>query len=99
MYFDTASQLIRQLQDKTIHRELQIDFRKQYDFDQIWKEFTRTKYGIIKRKHNESSFIKDLLSHAKINVMNTPNMVIHRTLQSIDVFINEHWTEIDNLYY
>lgn len=99
MYFDTASQLIRQLQDKTIHKELQIDFRKQYDFDQIWKEFTRTKYGIIKRKHNESSFIKDLLSHAKINVMNTPNMVIHRTLQSIDVFINEHWTEIDNLYY
>lgn len=99
MYFDTASRLISQLQDKTTHREFQINFRKPYDFNQIWKEFTRADYGIIKRKHNESSFINEFMSHADKNFMNTPNMVIHEILQSIDMFINEHWSEIDKLYY
>ena len=99
MYFDEASRLIKQLQDKTIHRELNIVLKKHYDFDHIWKEFVRSDFGIVKRKHSESSFICELLAYINRDVMNTPNMIIHEVLQSVELFINEHWSEIDQLYF
>ena len=99
MYFEDASRLIRQLQDKTIHRDLNIVLRKHYDFEHIWKEFVRSDFGIVRRKHSESSFICELLSYINRNFMNTPNMIIHEVLQSVDLFINEHWAEIDQLYF
>lgn len=99
MYFEDASRLIRQLQDKTIHRDLNIVLRKHYDFDHIWKWLVRSDFGIVKRKQSKPSFIDELLSDINRDVMNTPNMKIHEILQSIDMYINKHWNEITRLYF
>ena len=99
MFYESASSLIKQLQDKTVHRDLQIVIRRSFNFSSVWKEFVRNDYGIVKRKHSKSSWVKDLLSYIQTDAMVTPNMVIHETLKSIDTYIKEHWIEIENLYY
>lgn len=99
MFYESASSLIKQLQDKTVHRDLQIVIRRSFNFSSVWKEFVRIDYGIVKRKHSKSSWVKDLLSYIQTDAMVTPNMVIHETLKSIDTYIKEHWIEIENLYY
>lgn len=99
MFYESASSLIKQLQDKTVHRDLQIVIRRSFNFSSVWKEFVRNDYGIVKRKHSKSSWIKDLLSYIQTDAMVTSNMVIHETLKSIDTYIKEHWIEIENLYY
>ena len=99
MFYESASSLIKQLQDKTVHRDLQIVIRRSFNFSSVWKEFVRNDYGIVKRKHSKSSWIKDLLSYIQTDAMVTPNMVIHETLKSIDIYIKVHWNEIEKLYY
>lgn len=99
MFYESASSLIKQLQDKTIHKDFQIVIRRSLDFNSVWKEFVRNDYGIVKRKHSKSSWTKDLLSYIQTDAMTTPNMVIHEALKSIDIYMKEHWTEIEKLYY
>lgn len=99
MFLENASSLIKQLQDNTVHQDLQIVIRKSFDFDCVWKGFVKNNYGIQKRKHSKSSWIKDLLSNVQLDVMTTPNMVIHETFKSIDIYKKEHWNEIEKLYY
>lgn len=100
-YYRNASSLIKELGDMTVHQEVLIYLRKQkdYNFDCIWKEFFRYNYCIIKQRHSKSSFLKGVLSYINIDVMNTPNMVIHEIINSIDKYFNIHWSEIEKLYY
>lgn len=99
MYFEEASRLIRQLQDKTIHRNFNLALRKNDDFDHIWERLVKSDYGIVKRKYNKASFLRELLSYTDIDDMMTPEMKIHEILQSVNWFIEEHWSEIDKLYF
>ena len=76
---------------------MQVLFRKEhdYDFNNIWNEFKHFK--II--NHNKKTFTKELLSNFNESNLNTPNMLIHDILNSIDKFISDNYQEIDKLYY
>lgn len=100
-YYSHASCLINELGDMTIHHEMQVYLRKQkdYNFNCIWKEFFRYDFFFIKHRHSKKSFLNEVLSYANIDIMNTPNMVIHEIIKSIDQYFKKHWFEIEKLYY